>query len=357
VRGRIATVSVRVRRWRPPARLRIFVDGRYNNFSTNRRIAFALNLRPRTRRISADLLARGHHSRRSGARTVKVRLPAGRVVAAAGDIACDPTDPSFRGGRGTRTACHAAATAAVIAGARPAVVLPLGDEQYECGSTTAFIGSYALSWGRFDAISRPVPGNHEYSTDPGCGSPGAGYFSYFGSRAGAGGGYYSYDVGSWHVIALNSECEFVGGCGPGSPQEAWLRADLAAHPAACTLAYWHRPRWSGTALGAGDAASDAFWRDLLAARVDLVLNGHRHLYMRFAPLDANGAPSHDGLRQFVVGTGGVNLFGQGYADVVEAHEDTDYGVLLLTLGSGSYTWQFEPEAGGLFADYGSAPCR
>jgi hypothetical protein len=358
VRGRVATVAVRVRGWRPGARVRIFVDGRYNDFSTNPRLALALNVKPGIRRISADMLVRGRHTARSRVRTVRVRPQPGPVIAAAGDIACDPADPSFAGGRGTAAVCRAAATASVIDGARPVAVLPLGDEQYECGSLSAFTASYALSWGRFDAISRPIPGNHDYSTDPSCGTaPGAGYFSYFGPRAAPPYGYYSYEVGSWHVIALNSECAFVpGGCGPGSAEEAWLRADLAAHPTACTLAYWHRPRWSGTAPGAGDGASDAFWRDLVAAHADVVLNGHRHLYMRFAPLDAAGGATTVGPRQFVVGTGGANLFGQPFTSVIEAHEQTEYGVLLLTLASASYSWNFEPERGGLFTDHGSARC-
>ena len=114
------------------------------------------------------------------------------------------------------------------------------------------------------------------------------------------------------MIALNSECGFVGGCGTGSPEETWLRADLAAHTNRCTLAYWHRPRWSGTGTGAGDDSFDAFWKDLAGAGTELVLNGHRHLYFRLTPLGPTGAPDAAGIRQLVVGTGGVNLFGQGY---------------------------------------------
>jgi hypothetical protein len=363
VQGRVAKVRVGIRGWRPGARWRIFVDGAYNNFSTNRTIGLALNLRSGVHRLTADLVVARKHSARSSARKVRVARSGDPLVAAAGDIACDPADPDFNGGRGTPTTCHAAGTVKVIAGASPRLLLPLGDEQYECGGASAFARSYALSWGRLKRISRPILGNHEYaggggSFTPTCDpTPGAGYFSYFGARAGGPGGYYSYDVGSWHMVALNSECQFVGGCGAGSPQEEWLRADLAAHPASCTLAYWHRPRWTATSELAGDTSFDAFWRDLYAAGAEVVLNGHRHLYIRSTPLNPEGARDSVGLRQFVVGTGGRSLFGQPFASTVQAHEESEYGALFLTLHARSYTWQFEPEQGGVFTDYGSTTCH
>jgi hypothetical protein len=364
VHGRVAALSFRVRGWRAGARVRIFVDGRYNNFSTNPKTGLALNLRGGAHHVTADLFVR-RPSRKSPPRRIRVAASRDPVIAAAGDIACDPADPYFNGGRGAASRCHDAATARVVAGARPTLVLPLGDEQYECGGVSAFARSYALSWGRFRSISRPIPGNHEYHAEgrttftPTCDSPtpGEAYFSYFGSVAGPPGGYYSYDVGLWHAIALNSECDFAGGCGPGSPQEQWLRADLAAHPAACTLVYWHRPRWSGTAAGAGNAKFDTFWRNVFAAGADVVLAGHRHVYTRLAPLDASGAPATGGVRQFVVGTGGRSLFGHPYSSIVEAHNHTEFGILLLTLHAGSYEWQFVPEHGGLFTDHGTTPCH
>ena len=363
VQGRVAKLTVRTRRWAGGARLRVFVDGRYNNFSTIRTLVLALDLPPGKHRVTADVVLGRRALRRSAPRTIRVAPIRGTVLAAAGDIACDPADPSFNGGRGTGTNCRAAATARLIAGARPSLVLALGDEQYECGSASAFAQSYGLSWGRFNRIVRPVPGNHEYASEsvvrPDCPAlpPGAGYFSYFGSVAHGPGGYYSFDIGSWHLIALNSECAYIGGCGSGSPEEQWLRRDLAAHRTQCTLAYWHRPRWTGAAVGDGDASFDAFWRDLSAAGTDLVLNGHRHLYIRLTPLGPTGLPDRAGIREIIVGTGGVNLFGQPFAGIVESHEQTEYGALRLTLRAGSYEWQFEPEQGGTFTDYGTARCH
>ena len=169
------------------------------------------------------------------------------VVAAAGDIACDPLSPSFNQGFGTATACRQAATASLLSGGNLAAVLALGDNQYECGGATAWQQSYEPSWGRIKSITRPVPGNHEYqeSGGTGCSSPNIdapGYFGYFGPLAGEPGkGYYSFDLGAWHLVALNSNCGKVGGCGPGSLQDQWLRQDLAASSARCTLAYWHHP--------------------------------------------------------------------------------------------------------------------
>jgi hypothetical protein len=161
--------------------------------------------------------------------------PADPVIAAAGDIACDPGSSSFNGGAGTADACRQMATSDLLVGRGLAAVLPLGDIQYEDGPLSKFGQSYDPSWGRVKSITRPAVGNHEYGV-----SEAAGYFDYFGAAAGERGkGWYSYDVGAWHLVALNSNCDEVGGCDEGSPQEQWLRQDLAAHPA-CTLAYWHR---------------------------------------------------------------------------------------------------------------------
>ncbi|HEV7785509.1 MAG TPA: metallophosphoesterase, partial [Thermoanaerobaculia bacterium] len=191
------------------------------------------------------------------------------VIAAAGDIACDPLDNFYNGGLGTNTACRMRATSDLaLAGGYDAVLL-LGDNQYLDGALFKYVSVFGPTWGRLGALLRPAPGNHEYET------PGAtGYFDYFGAAAGKRTeGWYSYELGTWHVVVLNSNCADVGGCGPGSPQLRWLAADLASHPRACTLAYWHHPRFS-SGLHNDDPLSDAFWRTLYAAGADLVLAGH-----------------------------------------------------------------------------------
>src|SRR4029077_6962652 len=155
------------------------------------------------------------------------------VIAAAGDIACDPADSNYNGGLGTANACRMRATSDLLVGSGLAAVLILGDNQYEDGTWSKYLASYDPSWGRVKAITRPAVGNHEYVT-PGA----AGYYAYFGAAAGdPAKGWYSFDLGAWHLIVLNSNCADIGGCGPGSPEEQWLAADLAAHPGVCTLAY------------------------------------------------------------------------------------------------------------------------
>jgi hypothetical protein len=272
------------------------------------------------------------------------------VIAAAGDIACPLGDAPLG-------ACHQGSTAQLLSLLRPDAVLPLGDDQYETGALDAFRSSYAPTWGRFNAIVRPVPGNHEYLT-----RDAAGYYAYFGARAGnPAGGYYSYDIGAWHLIALNSNCEFVP-CAPGSPQERWLRADLAAHPRRCTLAYWHYPRFT-SGPHRNDVANiqsvAPLWRALYAAGADIVLNAHDHDYERFAPQTPAGRadPLH-GIREFVVGTGGRDHYPiQRPRPNSERHNDSTYGVLALTLRPDGYSWRFVPEAGAQFTDSGSTRCH
>lgn len=276
------------------------------------------------------------------------------TAVAAGDIACDPAAPDFHGGQGSATVCHQAATADLIAALHPDAVLALGDNQYEDGALAKFMASYDATWGRFRAITRPIVGNHEYLTPDA-----AGYFAYFGAAAGdPDKGYYSYDLGAWHVVALNSECSHVGGCGRGSPQERWLRADLAAHPSRCTLAYWHEPRYaSGPEWD--NANTTALWQALYDNGAELVLSGHAHDYERFAPQDAhwNLDPAR-GVVQLVVGTGGANHTPIGYVRPNSlVHDDVAFGVLLLTLEPDGYTWRFVPEPGQTFIDGGSARCH
>ncbi len=312
------------------------------------------------------------------------RLASDPVIAAAGDIACTPDDPSYNKGDGTPSNCRQQATADLLARINPDVVLPLGDVQYECGDRASFGTVFDASWGRFKNRTRPAIGNHEYGTSCGRDDP-AGYFDYFGKAAGTKDkGWYSYEVGGWHLIALNSECNYgrgatlVGGCGAGSPQETWLRKDLAAHPAACTLAYWHEPRYSSGQHG--DAQQMAtLWNDLVAGHADVVLSGHNHDYERFdllgssvgetPPATTPGTPAPPsfqqpvldpfGIREFVVGTGGKNHYGFAVPPLTgqQVRDDTAYGVLSMTLHPGGYDWSFVPEKGKSFTDQGSATCH
>ena len=276
------------------------------------------------------------------------------TIAAAGDIACEPEDTSYRDGVGAGLACRQLATSKLLASGGYSGVLTLGDNQYESGEYASFLESYWRSWGRVKAITHPAAGNHDYNT-PG----GAGYYRYFGAAAGPRGrGYYSFDLGTWHLIALNSNCEAVGGCGQGSLQVRWLRADLAAHRSTrCTLAYWHHPRFSSGTHGS-DPAYSAFWRALYAANADVVLVGHDHDYERFAPQTPTGLRDvKRGLRQFVVGTGGRSL--REFETIrpnSEVRDSATLGVLALMLLPTRYEWTFVP-AVGTFSDVGTASCH
>ena len=206
------------------------------------------------------------------------------MIAAAGDIACSPAEAEFNGGLGTASACRQPYTSDLLVGQNLAAVLLLGDAQYEEGTLSAFEASFDLSWGRIKSITYPAAGNHEYYT-----ADAAGYFDYFngpGNQTGSAGdrskGYYSFDIGAWHLIALNSNCWAVGGCHAGSPQETWLRSDLAAHPNRCTLAYWHHPRFTSGFYG-NDSTYQPFWQALQDHGAEVVLNGHDHNYQRYAP--------------------------------------------------------------------------
>ena len=229
--------------------------------------------------------------------------PAGSVtVVAAGDIACSPADKNFNGGLGDPTHCQMKATADEVGALQPAAVLPLGDLQYVAATQADFLGSYDLSWGRFKAITRPVVGNHEYIT-----AGAAGYRAYFGAAAApAGTTWYSFDLGSWHIVALDANCNKIGGCGSGSPEQRWLAGDLASNTAACTLAMWHQPAFSSSVPG-DVPGSLPLWQAVVAGGADLVLNGHRHQYERFAAMGAAGTASATGAREIVVGTGGDDL--------------------------------------------------
>jgi acid phosphatase type 7 len=241
-------------------------------------------------------------------------------------------------------------------------VATLGDHAYPSGSRQQFARCYDPSWGTLKTRTRPSPGNHDYET-----RGAQGYFDYFGGAAGdPGEGYYSYDLGTWHIIVLNSNCDAVGGCDERSRQGQWLRSDLAAHSATCTLAYWHAPLFSSGKEHGGDEAMRPAWEMLYQAGADVVLAGHEHNYERFAPQDPDGRPdAQRGIRQFVVGTGGKSLypFGQQLR-TSEVHTAETFGVLVLTLRPRGYDWEFVPtgargsnRAGTRVVDDGSGDCH
>jgi calcineurin-like phosphoesterase family protein len=228
-------------------------------------------------------------------------------------------------------------------------IFTLGDHAYPRGTAKELEDCYGPTWGRHKARTRPTLGNHDLITRRG--QP---YFEYFGENAGPKGlGYYSYDLGAWHILSLNGT-ETVADT---SPQAAWLRKDLAAHPTDCVLAYWHMPVFSSGPHG-GMSEMKAVWKILYDAGADVVVSSHDHVYERFAPLDANGKPDPQrGIREFLVGTGGAGVF--KFKKIVansEVHSNMTYGVLKFTLSPGRYTWQFIPMAGQTFADSGEAAC-
>ncbi|MER7762360.1 DNRLRE domain-containing protein [Streptomyces sp. NPDC097619] len=233
----------------------------------------------------------------------------------------------------------------------PGTVFTLGDNAYPNGTASDFSTYYEPTWGRHKARTRPVPGNHDYLT-----SGASAYYTYFGSNAGPSGrGYYSYDLGAWHVVALNSETSMAAG----SAQEQWLRADLAANTKQCTVALWHKPRWTSSSSHAGDPSTGPLVKALYDYDAEVVLTGHNHQYERFAPQNPSGQlDTARGLRQFVAGMGGASLYGFGTIQPnSEARNNNTFGVLKLTLRSGSYDWQFVPEAGKTYNDSGTGTCH
>jgi acid phosphatase type 7 len=241
----------------------------------------------------------------------------------------------------------------------PGTVFAAGDLAYEKGSAAEFKNCYHPAWGRFKDRTKPALGNHEY-VDP----TASGYFQYWGAQAGLRGrGYYSYDLGDWHIVVLNTNCNAkdLGGCGTGSPQETWLKEDLAKHPNACILAYGHHALFSSGVFKkhAVHPELKQLWEDLYAAHADLVLAGHEHSYERFAPQDPEGkADPANGIREIVVGTGGRSHDLLGFATPnSEVREWDTFGVLKLTLSPDKYTWEFIPEEGKTFHDAGSGICH
>jgi len=258
------------------------------------------------------------------------------VLVGAGDIAACPDDDYE-------------ATASLL-DSIDGTVFTTGDNTYPDGTFEEFLDCYDPTWGLHKSRTRPSPGNHDYHTE------GAeGYYDYFGAMAGEPGkGYYSYNLGAWHIIVLNSNLPVKAG----SPQEQWLRTDLAAHPVECTLAYWHHPRFSSGIEHGSNAAMQPLWQALYDFGADVVLAGHEHNYERFAPQDPRG--KHDptrGIRQFVIGTGGRSHYKFWFPIAnSEVRNTNTYGVLKLTLHPTSYSWEFIPEAGKTFTDSGHAAC-
>jgi uncharacterized protein YjdB len=278
----------------------------------------------------------------SGASSITVTAPppppppgSALVLVGAGDIA--------------RCGDSGAENTARILDTVPGTVFTTGDNAYPDGTAEDFANCYDPTWGRHKSRTRPSAGNHDYHT-----SGATGYFDYFGSAAGARGeGYYSYDLGDWHVVALNSNISMSAG----SSQEQWLRADLAATTKRCVAAYWHHPRFSSGDHG-NSSRSQAIWEALYDAGAEVVLAGHDHVYERFAPQTPNAvADTERGIREFVVGTGGKSLYGFGTPEPnSEVRYNSTDGVLKLTLRSDGYDWQFIPTSGS-FSDTGSGTCH
>jgi LysM repeat protein len=291
---------------------------------------------------TATMLALDLATPASAAPATQEQPPAGDpVVIAAGDIArCELQEDSLT---------------AYLLDTLEGTILALGDSDQAQGTLQQFNECFGPTWGRHKDRIRPVPGNHEYLT-----GGAEGYFTYYGDVATPlepgcrkeCGGYYSFNLGTWHIVALNSEIAID----PGTPQYEWLRADLAANPTLCTLAYWHKPRWTSGRHRSG--ASAPLFTTLYEFGADVVLSGHDHDYERFAPQGPNGEYEPDrGVRQFVVGTGGTTLrdFRTVQANSEVRNSET-WGVLKLTLRPGSYDWEFVPIPGQTFTDKGSAPC-
>ncbi|HYD82158.1 MAG TPA: metallophosphoesterase [Paucimonas sp.] len=271
---------------------------------------------------------------------------AGVTIYAAGDIAdCRKARPEDSGAART-----ADLIAAALAQDPTAAVLTLGDHTYPIGLIDEFVNCYDPTWGRFKDRTYPSPGNHEYYSPAA-----AGYYNYFGDRAGPGRrGYYSFELGTWHIVSLNSYLQ-----GPEQQRQlAWLKADLAAHPAHCTLAYLHHPMFSSGGHGNNERLRD-LWLALEAAGADVILASHDHDYERFVPQDAYGRRDDArGIRQFVVGTGGAKLTPFGLRKWnSESVDNSNHGVLRLTLRDNGYEWEFLPVDKGGFTDRGSGLCH
>jgi Calcineurin-like phosphoesterase len=281
----------------------------------------------------------------AGSLTIPSSLPT-VPVPTAGPLGTAPPEPQVLLAVGDVATCDSQAddTVAALASRLPGTIAMLGDTVYDDGSTPDFRECFDPSWGQMRSRIRPAVGNHEYHTDAA-----SGYFTYFGAAAGeAGKGWYSYDLGAWHVVVLNSNCGEEVECWSGSEQYAWLQSDLASFSGECLLAYWHHPRWSSGRHGNSDWVGP-FWDAVRDAGGDIVLNGHDHTYERV---------SVDGVREFLVGTGGKSHypFTNDPLPTTEARNDSTYGLLWLALGEGSYQWEFVGLGDTGFTDAGTGQC-
>ena len=292
------------------------------------------------------------HRSRAGARTSALIAALVVGLLSAGPVSA--ADPVLVGA-GDISDCargHDWATAKLL-GVIMGTVFTAGDNVYPKGSAAEFRDCYGPTWGRYLSRTRPAVGDGDYET-----AGASGYFGYFGARAGPPTkGYYAFDIGAWHAVMLNSECAEVGGCGATSPQTLWLRSDLAAHPQACTIAIWHEPRFTSV-RSSPDGRMNAIWQVLYDYGADIIVNGHRHMYERFAPQTPTGVASPYGIREFVVGTGGAPLVtASTVAANSQVRDSLTYGVLKLTLHASSYDFAFVPIAGQTFRDSGSTRCH
>jgi hypothetical protein len=262
-----------------------------------------------------------------------------------------PGPPAILVGAGDIGQCGSAAVAAtaLIIDRISGIVFTTGDNAYPNGSAANFRDCFEPHWGRHRERTRPTPGNHDYDT-----GGAAGYYNYFEDNAGPFGlGYYSYFAGSWRVIALNSEIPV----GPGSAQLQWLRSELTASRSKCTMVYWHKPLFSSGPNGPNRDMRE-IWRLMYEFDADLVVNGHDHLYERFAPQDPDGRIDQTrGIRQITVGTGGGALYTPITSAANTEAIGVVYGVLRLTLSAGGYQWQFMPVPGASFSDAGMGQCH
>jgi hypothetical protein len=277
------------------------------------------------------------------------------VIGAVGDMACDQSNPSFHGGAGTTLGCGEARTSdAVLGDASLDAVLGLGDYQYDCGDLADYEVSYNPTWGRLDGKMEPAAGNHEYKTGrdvfgaqcPSTNASAQNYFAHFGDSAHPEThGHFSFDLGTWHLIALNANCskQNVGGCGPKTAQTTWLKQDLASTLQPCVLAFWHQPRFSGDNVAKVYAT---WWNVLYAAHADVVLNGHLHNYQRFAPLNPAGTIDRtNGITEYIIGTGGENLVGLSPSAPRRVVGIKTFGYMRMTLSAATWTAEFNNTAG------------
>jgi hypothetical protein len=281
-------------------------------------------------------------------------------VITVGDMACTPVDPNYNAGKGDNDECRAQDVSDAAVARNADLFLGLGDYQYEVASEADWQAAFAPTWGRLKEIAIPALGNQELKVHKA-----NSYRSYFGERAIPDPGYASYEIGDWHAVVLNTNCTVVeGGCGPESPQVAWLREDLAANAGRCIVAVGHHPRWSNGIAGP-DNRIDALWAELVEGGTTMYLSGHEADYERFPPLDKKHAPDPQGVQQFVIGTGGQAVYAPQEGDASwresfdpipsEAFDTTHHGFLDLTLDDGRYSWQFV-SADGQVLDAGTRPC-